>query len=65
MKDRRFLIRLKKEYPETYKEFIRSILIQDDGLKYENLNDEAKKKLKEIALSMGYRIDDDIQNEED
>ena len=58
-KDRNFLKRLKKEYPEVYQELIKTKISNVD-IKYENLTDKQKEKLKDIALSLGYRIDDSI-----
>lgn len=60
-KDRNFLKRFKKEYPNSYKEYMKTI--DPDYLDYDDLTDKQKEKLKDIASSLGYKIDDSIKND--
>jgi len=46
-KNRNFLKRLKKEYPEAYNKLIK-MNISDVDTTYENLTDKQKEKLKDI-----------------
>jgi len=57
-KDRTLLKRMKNELsPEKYKEFLKALGYNFEGINYENLSDEHKGILKDMALNLGYRIE--------